>query len=168
MSEPTGGLSGLGINLKIFLAQLFNVLVIFLVLRQWAFKPLLKLLDDRRARVAKAEADVKEADRRLAAASAEHDALVLEAKREAQAVREGVVAEGERLRREAAEKARADVEHMVKQGKAALGREQERMVSDARTDMAKLAVAAAEKILHGEIDRKKADALAVEAVGKIA
>ncbi len=166
--ESAGGLSGLGINAHVFLAQLFNVLIIFLVLRQWAFKPLLKLLEDRRLRVEKAEAYTKEADRRLVESTQEREALLLEAKREAQCVREAVIAEGERLKRETTERARAEGEKMVQQGKAALAREHEQMVRNARGDMATLAVSAAEKILQAEIDHKKADALAAQAIEKLA
>lgn len=166
--ESSGGLSGLGLNLNVFLAQLFNVLVVFFVLRQWAFKPLVGLLEARRHRVEKAEADAHAIERRMKETAAEREAMLLEANREAQAVREAAVADGERLRREATDRTRAEVEHMVRQGKSSLAREQEQTVRDAHAEMAKLAVSAAEKILHGEVNRAKAEALAKEAIHTIA
>lgn len=161
------GLATLGINWKIFLAQLFNVLVVFIVLRQWAFKPLVGLLEDRRKRVEKADSDAKEIDRRLAESAVEREATLVQARKDAQLVRETAVADSERLRLASTERTRAEVESMVRQGKQTLVREQEQMVRDARTDVAKLAVSAAEKILRAEVDHKRADALAAEAVASI-
>jgi F-type H+-transporting ATPase subunit b len=41
----------LGISLQAFIIQLITFLIAFLVLRQWAFKPILKVLDERRQRI---------------------------------------------------------------------------------------------------------------------
>lgn len=164
---PAGGLSGLGINLNIFTAQLLNVLVIFLVLRKWAFKPLVEKLEERRVRVEKAEADAKEADRRLAHSVQEGDRLRMEADRAAQAIREAAVTDGDRLARESADRARAQVEEMVRQGKATLARDHEQMMREARADMAKLAVAGATAILKHGVDKKMAEQLATDAVERV-
>lgn len=165
--ESAGGLAMLGLNLNVFLAQLFNVLVVFFVLRQWAFKPLIGLLEARRARVEQADADAKEAARRVKDSQVEREAILQEARREAQVLREAAVADGDRVRHEATEHARAEAETIVHHGKAQLARDQEQMVREARGDMAKLAVDAAEKVLRGEVNRAKADALAKEVVTQI-
>jgi F-type H+-transporting ATPase subunit b len=43
--------SALGISGQAFIIQLITFLIAFLVLRQWAFKPILKVLDERRKRI---------------------------------------------------------------------------------------------------------------------
>lgn len=43
--------SALGISGQAFVIQLITFLIAFLVLRQWAFKPILKVLDERRQRI---------------------------------------------------------------------------------------------------------------------
>lgn len=164
---PAGGLSGLGININIFAAQLVNVLVIFFVLRKWAFKPLVDRLEERRLRVEKSEADAKEADRRLVQSVQEGDRLRVEGERAAQAIREAAIADGERLAHETTDRARAQVEDMVLQGKATLIRDHEQMMREARADMAKLAVAGATAILKEGVDRKMAEKLAAEAIERI-
>lgn len=45
-SSDSGGV--LGLNLQAFIIQLLTFLVVFLALRQWAFKPILRLLEERR------------------------------------------------------------------------------------------------------------------------
>ena len=51
--EATGGLGTLGINGKIFLAQLVNFVLVLIVLWRWAFTPIVKILDKRRDQIAK-------------------------------------------------------------------------------------------------------------------
>src|SRR6266446_4141818 len=46
--DSASGLGALGINGQAFLIQLVTFLIAFLVLRRWAFKPILKVLRERR------------------------------------------------------------------------------------------------------------------------
>src|SRR5262249_47417617 len=46
--EEASGPAALGINAQAFVVQLFTFLIAFLILRRFAFKPILKLLDERR------------------------------------------------------------------------------------------------------------------------
>ena len=103
----TGGLSALvqqtaeqfGVNWPDLLAQMISFLIVALLLRQFAFKPLLRLLDERRQRLAdslrdaeavRAERDRAEAERRdvLDAARAEADRILGEARQAAEALAE--------------------------------------------------------------------------------
>ena len=44
----TFGSGILGLNLQAFVIQLVTFLIVLLALRQWAFKPIIKMLDERR------------------------------------------------------------------------------------------------------------------------
>jgi len=46
--DSSSGLGALGISGQAFLIQLVTFLLAFLVLRQWAFKPIVRLLRERR------------------------------------------------------------------------------------------------------------------------
>ena len=56
----------LGIDWHLLLSQAVNFFLLLLVLRIFVYKPLLKLLHDRRARIEEGLAKAEEADRRLA------------------------------------------------------------------------------------------------------
>lgn len=58
--------SQLGIDWHLLLSQAVNFLLLLIVLRIFAYKPLLKLLHDRRARIEEGLAKADEADARLA------------------------------------------------------------------------------------------------------
>ncbi len=105
--DAGGGLAALveqtaeqfGVNWPDLLAQTLCFLIVALILRQFAFKPLLRILDERRQRIAdslrdaekvRAELAQAEAQRRevLEAARAEADRLVSEAQNAAAALAE--------------------------------------------------------------------------------
>lgn len=46
--DSTSGIGALGVNFQAYVIQLLTFLVVLLVLRKWAFKPILKALKDRR------------------------------------------------------------------------------------------------------------------------
>ena len=43
----------LGINLGYLLVQIFNFIILFMVLKAWVYKPLINMLEKRRATIAK-------------------------------------------------------------------------------------------------------------------
>lgn len=47
-ADASSGLGALGLNLSAFVIQLLTFLIIFLVLKRWAFEPITKRLDERR------------------------------------------------------------------------------------------------------------------------
>ncbi len=50
-SDSSSGLGALGVDGKAFVIQLITFVLAFLVLRRWAFKPILKVLDERRGTI---------------------------------------------------------------------------------------------------------------------
>ena len=168
MSESPGGIAALGIDLKIFIAQLINFVIVLLVLWKWAYGPILKMLDARRDKV---EASLKNADvieKRLAALEDERKETILKAKAEAAKVLEAARADGEAMRNETVEKAKREVEGVVLQGKTQLKAEKETMLRELKEEVAALAVEAARKILADSVDEKKSKALAEAVVKKMA
>ena len=48
-------LGNLGINGKLFMAQLINFAILFFILRKFAYQPILKVLDERKDKIDKGE-----------------------------------------------------------------------------------------------------------------
>ncbi len=57
--------SALGINLKILIAQFINFSIFFFVLYKFAYKPMLKFLDDRKQKIEKGLNDAEKANNKL-------------------------------------------------------------------------------------------------------
>lgn len=166
-AEPTGAIGTLGIDGGIFVAQLVNFLVVLLVLWKFAYKPLLRMLDQRTERIEKSMRDAEHVEKRVAALEDERKQVVDEARAEAARLMELARTDADALKADMVERAKREVERVVVNGKAQLKGEQEAMLRDARKELVEIAVAAARKILTEGVDDKKAASLAEEVVRKM-
>lgn len=166
-TEATGGLGTLGINLKIFLAQLLNFAIVLLVLWKWAYKPIVKLLEERQEKI---EHGVKQADdveKRVQDLERERHEVMATAKSDAAKVLEDVRVTADERKKELLAKAKEEVKGVVAQGKAQLEAQKVQMIQEAREEIAAIAVEAARKILADGVDEKKATKLAEGVVDKM-
>ena len=82
-AESVGGIGVLGINGKIFLAQLVNFGLILLVLWRFAFKPIVARLEARSERIEKGLAEAKKAEDRLKQIESERGEILAIAQKDA-------------------------------------------------------------------------------------
>lgn len=160
-------LGSLGIQWRLFIAQLINFGVVLFVLWKWVFTPAMTALENRKQTIAKGLEDAEASSKALASASEEKDATILAARKEAAALVESATAEAEKLRKETLEKTRAEVAELVAQGKAKLAEEKEKIVQDAKEDIAGMVVVATEKVIEETVDAKKHKGLIESAVAKL-
>ncbi len=165
--EATGGLGMLGINVKIFFAQLVNFVIVLLVLWKAAYKPLVKLLDERSARVEKSMNDAKEIETRLEATQIEHGKLIAEAKSESAALLEKTREDAEAQKIKLTAHAKEEVQKIIAGGKEQLQAEKIAMLREAKADIVEMAMMAAKKILEESIDEKKSQKIAQEVVERM-
>jgi F-type H+-transporting ATPase subunit b len=81
--NETGGISALGLNTKLFLAQLVHFLIVALIFWKWVYGPLVKMIEKRSENIEKGLKQAKEAQEQLNKIEAERDDLLKEAKKEA-------------------------------------------------------------------------------------
>jgi F-type H+-transporting ATPase subunit b len=85
-------LEALGINLGYVFVQLFNFGILFVVLRAWVYKPIIKMLAERREKIAKGLEDARVAAEARANAEAQAEEIIAEAQNKAsELVREATV-----------------------------------------------------------------------------
>ena len=158
-------LGSLGINWKLFLAQLINFGIVLFVLWKWAFTPLQNALEKRRKNIETGLEDAKAAAAARANAETDADATIGAARREAQRIIEEARANAEKLRIDSKGVAQAEVAAVVAEGRSALAQEKEKMVHEAKADIAELAVATAAKAI-GETMNEKSQRTALDAAVK--
>ncbi|MFZ0533917.1 MAG: F0F1 ATP synthase subunit B [Anaerolineales bacterium] len=149
----------LGLNLGFLLFQIFNFAVLCILLYAWAYKPILKMLENRKQKIAQGLEDARIASE--ARANAEQDAAKILA--EAQSKANQVVRESTDRAEAAALEIRAAAEtEATKEREASLAEveaERDRMLGDLRTQIAALAIAAAQKLVGESLDEKRQHAL---------
>ncbi|MFH1404875.1 MAG: F0F1 ATP synthase subunit B [Patescibacteria group bacterium] len=166
-TEASGGLGTLGINLKIFIAQLVNFLIVLIVLWKWAYKPIVKMLEQRTEKIEKGMKSAELSEKKLSELEVEKDKIIAMAKSEAQKIHELARAQAEERKQDMVNKAKSEVESVIVQGKAQLKSEKDAMLKEARKDIIEIAVAAVEKILVDQVDEKKSKSFAEEVVKKM-
>ncbi|RMF42081.1 MAG: ATP synthase F0 subunit B [Anaerolineae bacterium] len=152
-------MEGLGINLGYVLVQIFNFAIMFVVLKEWAYKPILNMLEERRATIAQGLEDARVAAE--ARANAEQEAQKILAEAQAKAA-ETVRAASERADEAAKEiKAAAEAEaaQIIERARADAEAEKERLLAELRPQVAALAVSAAQKLVGEALDEKRQRAL---------
>ena len=149
----------LGLNLGYLLLQIFNFLILLVILRAWVYKPILGLLDKRRQNIAQGLEDArvaaearasaeKEAAKIIADAQAEASKIVREANERAQGVAKEVKADAESEAAKAHEAVLAEAEA-----------ERNRVLADLRGQVAALSISATQKLVGEALDEKRQRAL---------
>lgn len=148
-------MEALGLNLGYLLVQIFNFLIIFIVLRAWVYYPVLGLLERRRTTIAEGLEDA-----RVAAEAREN------AEEEARKILADAQAEANEKVREASERAQAAAQEIRREAEAEVARAREDAIKDAEQDrdrilaevrgqVAALAIAAAQKLVGEALDEKR-------------
>jgi F-type H+-transporting ATPase subunit b len=142
----------LGINGPFLLAQIVNFIVLFLLLRRFLFPPLLRMLDERKRRIAEglAAADIarKEAEAERARLMAQIEAE----RKEAQARIAAASAEAERVKAEIVAQAQREAEAIKAKAIAEAEAERQRILAEAHRQIAELTVLATERVVRRGLD----------------
>lgn len=149
-----GGLENLGINMPTLLAQLINVAILFGLLYLVAYRPIMRMLDERSRRIKEsmeqtdfiklqAEQAEEEAVKRIEAASREGEEVIARAMRT-----------GEEIKREAQQQSKEEAVNIISRARAEIQRERDEAVGELRREFADLAVTAAGKVIDRTLDKK--------------
>lgn len=139
--------TALGIDLRIFIAQLINFAVLVFVLYRFAYQPILSLLERRKDGIRKGIEDAEASAKALAEASEEKRQIIAAANQEAEAVSARAKEYADKKADSILSEAHKKAEQVVKDA-TLLGEElkvQARKESEA--EIAKVAILAAEKVL---------------------
>jgi F-type H+-transporting ATPase subunit b len=141
-----------GVDVPKLLFQVINFLLLLYLLNRFLFKPVLKLLDEREARIRKGLEDAEAAARDRELAKAEREAALDEARKEAQAMvaRANKIAEDSRAEILADAKAQAD--KVAARAREEITAEKEKAMAELRSTVADLALQAASQLVRSEMD----------------
>ncbi|OIO52788.1 ATP synthase F0 subunit B [Candidatus Uhrbacteria bacterium CG_4_10_14_0_8_um_filter_58_22] len=153
--EGVGVAATLGLNWKLFLAQLVNFGLVLLVVWRFVYRPLMKVMDERSGKIERGLKDAEESKALRELADIEKQKLIVEARRQAKEIMETTEADAKSRQEEVAVKTRTEVERIVTDGKRRLRDEQEAMLKEAKAEISGLVIAATEKILREKIDPKR-------------
>ncbi|MBA7574033.1 ATP synthase subunit b [subsurface metagenome] len=147
-------MEGLGINLPTLLAQIVNFIILLGLLYLVAYKPILRMFDERSRRIkesmeqtefvkeqaAHAEEDVK---KQLESAGKQGQELIARAART-----------GEEVRQNAQQQAKKDAESLLDRARMEIQLERDAAVNELRKEFADLTILAAGKVIDRSLDKE--------------
>lgn len=144
----------ISVNIWSILISLVNLLILFLILKKFLFKPVKKVMEERQSQVTaiyadaendrKAAADMKqEYESRMAAAREEADGLVRNAVQTAQRKSDSIIAD-----------ANQQAAHLKQKAENEIQLEKKQMLSDVKAEISDLAVSIASRIMERDVNAK--------------
>jgi len=145
----------LGINLPSLLTQVVTFIILLLILRFVAYKPLMRMLDERSRRV-KESMDQAESIKEQSARAEEEVKKQLEvASKEGQERIARAVKAGEEVRQKAQAEARQEAETLLDRARAEIQRERDEAIGEVRREFADLTIMAAGKVIDRSLDKEE-------------
>ena len=142
----------LGLNVPGLVWHAVNFIVLFLLLRQFLFKPVVGMLDARAQRVRDSMEQAEQARRAAEQAEADRQALLAETRREAEQIRQRADQQAKRILADAEARANERQQAAEHQAEAAARQIEERVMMQVRAQLADLVVTAVDRVTRGALD----------------
>lgn len=156
----------LTLNLNL-LYTVINIIVLYLLLRKFLYKPVMNVIEQRQKLVDEAMANAEASKNAAAAKAADAEAKLSGVDAEAAARRAAYEAQAEKDKAALLAEARQQADAIVAEGKEAAAAERQRALREANAQTAALARAMCEKLLQRDLTQKDDDQLLEELMQKV-
>lgn len=150
-----GGFASLGVNLPLLVVFIINFIVLFVLLRLFLYKPVMKMLDERAKRTKDAMELAEATKKEFEQAKTEVQKQIEKGRLEAQAIITQAMQVGERLKEESRQEATKQAQAIVDRTRSELETERDKIVGDLRREFVDIAISAAEKVIKETLDKEK-------------
>ncbi len=142
----------LGINLGFFISQLVNFTLLAALLTVLLYKPILRMLNERKERIARSLADVDAAREAAARAQQDYDKKMVEAQRTAQEIIAKASQASEEVAAEIRAEAQRDAENIRRKAREEAAQERAHLLAEVQSQIAGLSMMATERVLGQAVD----------------
>jgi F-type H+-transporting ATPase subunit b len=153
---------------KLFFSQVVSFVIVALLLRKFAYKPVLTILEQRRQQIAEAQANSDKIRQQLAEAEQRHSEILGQANAQAQKMideaRESAALVGERKQQEAV----AAAEQIMAKAREASAIEHERTMTELKRELGRLVVDTTAKVTGKVLTAEDQKRLQEEATRQVA
>ena len=146
-------LANLGIDIKLLAAQVINFALLLLILRRFAYQPMLQLMDERSARIEQGLKDAEAAAKKLRSVEEEEKTILAGARQQAKEL----LVETDRAAKERdtikLSETEARIKKLLSDAEAKLADDRTRMVEDAKRELSETVMLAVEKLLKEKTEK---------------
>ncbi len=155
-------MEALGINLGYIVSQIINFTLLAVLLYFVAYKPILRMLDERSARIKKGLEDAETASRRAAEMEQEFEQRMTEARKEGQEIIAQATQMSETARQEILDVAREEARTLIEKARGEIVRERDLAMAELRQQVADLSLTISEKVIGETLDEQRQRQLIAE------
>lgn len=137
------------------IVQLIGFAVFFWVLKAYAWKPILKLLEDRRLKIEKSFHDIEQGKNDIVRLQKDYETRIARIEEEARLKIQTAVSEGKKVAQEIREKARDEANQILVKAKENIDLEIAKAQIDFRSKVVQTALAAAEHVMKREMNEAR-------------
>jgi len=151
----------------LFIWTILTFLALLALLAKFAWRPLLAALDTRQTAIRKSLDDAQQAKEELERLHVESGQIIQRARNDAEAIIAQSRSDGDRLRDELKQKARAEADHIVKNAERQIQLETSRALEQIRHEAIDLSVMIASKIIQRNLSKADNEKLIDEALKQV-
>jgi F-type H+-transporting ATPase subunit b len=149
-----GGLESLGINMPTLLAQIINVAILFGLLYLVAYKPIMRMLDERSRKIKESMEQTEYIKEQAERAEGEATKRIEAAAKEGQEAISRAMRTGDEIRQEAQQQAKQEAETLIGRARTEIQRERDEAIDELRKEFADITIMAAGKVIDRTLDKK--------------
>jgi F-type H+-transporting ATPase subunit b len=149
-----GGLGSLGVDWPTLIAQLTNVIILFVLLYLVAYKPLMRMFDERSRKIKESMEQTEYIKEQAVKAEEEVSKRIAEASKEGQNIIDQAIKAGEEARQQKYLEAEKEAEKLIARSQVEIHRERDEAIGELRKEFADLTILAAEKVIDRSLDKK--------------
>jgi F-type H+-transporting ATPase subunit b len=135
-----------GVDWPKFLAQTILFLIVYLILRRYAFAPVIAMLEERRRRIEEAQLNAEKIKKQLAEAEVRYEEILRKANLDAQKMIDEARAVGEALMTKETQRAIKDAESIIARAQEVTLIDRQRMIDEVKKEMLNLVVETTSKV----------------------
>jgi F-type H+-transporting ATPase subunit b len=147
-------LAELGISWPTFVAQIVGFVVLLVILTLFAYKPVMKMMDERSRKIKESLEEVQKVKEQAAQAEEEFKQKIEAASKEGQEVIAKAMRTGEEARQRAQQEAKQEAQVLVEKARGEIQRERNEAIGELRQEFADLTIVAAEKVIEKSLDKE--------------
>jgi F-type H+-transporting ATPase subunit b len=145
----------MGVSIPEILTQAFAFILLVVVLKKFAWKPLLKMLDDRREKIRTGLDDIDKTKEEVSALKTDYERSRANIEEEARGKLQQAVDEGRKIAHDIQEKAREEARGVLDKAKSDIELEADKAKVTLRNEIANLTLLATEHLIKKKMDEKK-------------
>jgi len=157
-----------GFNWVLFFSQAVSFIIVAFLLNKFAYKPIVEVLEARRAKIAESLANAEKIKQQLADAEARHAEILARANNEAQKMIEEARSSAATLAEKRQQQAISDAEAIIAKANEATALERERSFADLRREVARLVVDTTSKVTGKVLNSDDQRRISEEAAREVA